>query len=82
MEHNVPITGVTLNDRKDFEFELQGFSKSCTGILTKDNEGNVILKTRYNEIDLIEDFNDISNVAKRWQQYSPDYYSLPEYFNI
>ena len=82
LEHNVPITRVTLNDKKDFEFELQGFSKSGTGILTKDDEGNVILKTRYNEIDRIEDFNDIAYVAKRWQEYHPDYYSLPEYFNI
>jgi len=82
LEHKVPITGVTLNDRKDFEFELQGFSKSGTGILTKDDEGNVILKTRYNEIDRIEDFNDIAYVAQRWQQYRPDYYNLPEYFNI
>lgn len=82
LEHNVPITGVALNDRKDFVFELQGFSKSGTGFLTKDDEGNVILKTRYNEIDRIEDFNDIAYAAKRWQQYRPDYYSLPEYFNI
>ena len=30
----------------------------------------------------IENFNDIADVAKRWQQYRPDYYILPEYFNI
>lgn len=27
LEHNVPITGVTLNYRNDFELELQGVCK-------------------------------------------------------
>ena len=30
----------------------------------------------------VEGFDDIAYVAKRWQQYNPDYYNLPEYFNI
>ena len=78
LEHKVPITGVTLNDRKDFEFELQGFSKSGTGILTKDDEGNVILKTRYNEIDRIEDFDDIKEIQPNQSGFISDIEFLKE----
>lgn len=80
-KHGVPITDVRYNTELDtLEFQLEGFAKSGSALLTKDTEGNVILKTRYNEIDYVNSFDDIAVVALRWQQYMPDYYTLPEWF--
>ena len=83
LKHGVPITDVEYNSKNnELEYSLQGFSKSGTGVLTVNNEGEIVLKTRYNTVDIVESFEDIANVAKRWQGYRPEYYSLPEWFNI
>lgn len=80
-KHGVPITDVRYNAELDtLEFQLEGFAKSGSALLTKDEEGNVILKTRYNEIDRVNSFDDIAVVALRWQQYAPGNYTLPEWF--
>ena len=83
LKRGVPVTGVDYNNELEtLEFELQGFAKSGSATLTKDIDNNVILKTRYNEIDYVETFEDVARVASRWQQYQPDYYLLPEYFKL
>lgn len=82
-KHGVPITDVRYNGELDtLEFQLEGFAKSGEALLTKDANGNIILKTRYDEIDYVNSFKDIAEVALRWQQYRPDYYVLPKWFEI
>ena len=68
------ITGVYYNGR-NLEYELSGFAKSGNGILTKDEKGNVILKTRYNTVDEIWSFEDIVDVSNRWAYDYRDQYN-------
>lgn len=83
LTHGVVIDEVILNEENsELQYSLLGFSKSGSGKLTIDNDGNVILKTRYGEVDKIETFEDIAHVAQRWQSYNPTYYTIPKCFDI
>lgn len=72
------VTGVYYNG-SNLEYELRGFAKSGNGILTKDEKGNVILKTRYDTVDEIKSFADIVDVSNRWTYDYRDQYNSDEW---
>lgn len=65
IKHDIPVNGVDYNGR-NLEYEIGGFSKSGTGKLTTDEDGNTILVTRYNTVNEVRSFEDIADVAYDW----------------
>lgn len=63
--NEIPINSFEIEDGKPV-FEIQGFSKSGTAKLTYNDNGDIILKTRYDRVDIIETFYDIASVAYDW----------------
>lgn len=47
-------------------YEISGFSKSGTATLEKDKDGKIVLKARYNQVTLVETFEEIALVAFEW----------------
>ena len=68
LSNGIPVTGVQYDKEKDtFVYEVIGFSKSGTAALYYD-EGVIKCKTRYNRIDVINDFDDLVDVAYDWNE--------------
>ena len=68
LSNGIPVTGVQYDKEKDtLVYEVSGFSKSGTAELYYD-EGVIKCKTRYNRIDVINDFDDLVDVAYDWNE--------------
>lgn len=68
LSNGIPVTGVQYDREKDtLVYEVGGFSKSGTAELYYD-EGVIKCKTRYNRVDIINDFSDLADVAYDWNE--------------
>jgi len=68
LSNGIPVTGVQYDKEKNtLVYEVSGFSKSGTAELYYD-EGVIKCKTRYNRIDVINDFDDLVDVAYDWNE--------------
>lgn len=66
LKNGISIWSVTYNKEKDaLVYSVNGFSKSGTADLYEE-DGKIICKTRYNQIDEIQTFEDLVNVAYEW----------------
>lgn len=66
LKKGIYITGVELVNG-ELAYDISGFSKSDYGRLYEEN-GKLYLETRYKQIDEIETFEDIANVAYEWNK--------------
>ena len=64
LENGITISGVELCNN-ELAYYIDGVSKSGCAFLYEE-DGKVYLKTRYEQIDEIETFEDIANVAYQW----------------
>lgn len=67
IRHGGIVSDVTYNG-KNLEYCLDGFGKSGNGILTIDDNGEIVLKTRYGRVDAINSFDDIVLVSLQWTE--------------
>lgn len=67
LRNKILCTGVGLSEEGGMFFEFDGFSKSGTAKLYMKNH-EIICETRYNTIDIIENFKDFAYVAYTWQR--------------
>lgn len=66
LENGLYICGVGLKG-DSFGYDISGFAKSGYGTLYQE-DGVIKLQTRYNQVDVIEDFDDIVSVAYGWDR--------------
>lgn len=64
VKHNVPVT-ITKDSSGKICYEVSGFSKSGIANLYI-SKGKIICETRYETIDEIESFHDLSLIAFEW----------------
>ena len=66
LKNKIRVCGVELyND--ELAYHIDGFSKSGTAFLCSEGD-KVLLKTRYDQVDVIEKFEDIVDVAYQWNE--------------
>lgn len=66
LENGIDIIDVELYNG-ELGYQIDGFSKSGTAFLYTDGD-KLFLKTRYNQIDEIECFEDIASIAYEWNE--------------
>lgn len=68
LSNGIPVVGVEYDKENDsLVYEIDGFSKSGTAkVLNKG--GKIICETRYNQVDEIEDFDVLVDVAYEWNK--------------
>ena len=67
LENGIPIVGVGLTENNELYYEVSGFSKSDTAKIYQ-YEDYIRCETRYNTIDDIDSFEDLADVAMRWNE--------------
>lgn len=67
LKRNIYVSGVELGPNDSLKYIIDGFSKSGTAALYAEN-GIIKCKTRYGQIDEIEDFRDLAYVAFIWNK--------------
>lgn len=59
------VVSMTIGPEKQMAYEINGFSKSGTALIYA-HDGKILCKTRYETMDEISDFHDLSLVALEW----------------
>ena len=67
LQNKIPIVGVGLTENNELYYEVSGFSKSDTAKIYQ-YEDYIRCETRYNTIDDIDSFEDLAEVAMRWNE--------------
>lgn len=67
LKRGIYVSGVELWENDTLAYIIEGFSKSGTATLYTENE-QIKCKTRYGQIDTIEDFRDLAYVAFEWNK--------------
>ena len=70
LDNNIPVSHVKkvqdANQNTFIGFEVSGFSKSGTATIWQNTQDEVVCETRYNTVDIIETFEDLAQIAFRW----------------
>jgi hypothetical protein len=70
--NRICVSGVHYDPENDtLVYRVEGFSKSGYAELSEVN-GKILCKTRYNQVDEINSFDDLVNVAYQWNSYYCD----------